>query len=128
MTPLMGVLLYIGTYRLYVEILNNQGLKTGLKDDSKWQKSMNFPYWDNWSWTHLIYGGLAAIFKFNFVTIFSFSIINEFFYEPYRCHKYSQGDKTINYAKKCDPLGHKVADTVYTLVGYELLKRIRLNR
>ena len=50
------------------------------------------------------------------------STMNEFIYEPYRCEKFAKGDLSINYAQYCDSGGHKVADTLYTMVGYGLLK------
>ena len=125
MNPLIGIITYVGTYKLYVEGLNMYGLKSGFKGRGKWKKAITFPYWDNWSWTHIIWGGFGAILNLNIGTMFALSAMNEFIYEPYRCEKYAKGDLNINYAQHCDPVGHKVADAIYTMVGYGLIKPLR---
>ena len=125
MKPIIGVATYVGLYRLYVELLNNHGLKTGFKAKGSWNKSIKFPFWDNWSYTHLIWGAFAHLLKINTATIFGLSFVNEFIYEPYRCNQFSSGNKSINYAQYCDPLGHKVADIIYTMIGYGLISYLR---
>ncbi len=118
MKPVLGIITYVGLYGIYVEALNRHGLKTDFKRKGSWNKSTRFPYWDNWSYTHLLWGGFANMLKINTPSTFALSFINEFIYEPYRCNKYSSGDTNISYAQFCDPVGHKVADTIYTMLGY----------
>jgi hypothetical protein len=115
------VIPYIGLYGVYVLILNEHGLMSGFKRKEGWQKSTEFPYWDNWAWTHFVWGALGSIFNLNTPAMVTLAFANEFIYEPYRCKKYGEGDKSIYYAQYCDSLGHKVADFIYTLAGYGLM-------
>ena len=124
MNPLLSVVFYVGLYRIYVEFLNRKGLKTGFKRKGGWVKSLTFPYWDNWAWTHLAWGALGGVMGLNLATMATLSVLNEFMYEHSRCQRYSEGDKSIYYAQYCDPFGHKVADATYTLVGYAMFKAL----
>lgn len=122
---MIGIIMYIGTYGIYVSKLNKIGLETGFKRKGAWQKSIIFPYWDNWSGTHLIWGGFGALLNLTTSTMVVLSILNEFYYEPNRCAKYKKGDTSISYAQHCDSKGHKIADTLYTLLGYGIVKTLK---
>jgi len=114
----------VGLYRIYVEFLNRKGMNTDFKRKGGWVKSLTFPYWDNWAWTHLIWGAIGGVMGLNLATMTTLSILNEFMYEPSRCQRYAAGDKSIYYAQYCDPFGHKVADATYTMIGYSLFNAL----
>ena len=51
-----------------------------------WQKAESFPYWDNWSWTHIGWGALASLMGLSTPTFVVINAANELILEKALCH------------------------------------------
>ena len=117
-------LVFIAGSLVYVAIVNAIGLKYG-KPGGKWDKSTKFPYWDNWSYTHLAWGAIAGLMGITPQAFLAINLGEEFVFEPALAYGKSKGLDWIVFSSVPDPFPHKVADAIYSQAGHTMAYTIR---
>jgi hypothetical protein len=88
-----------------------------------WQKAESFPYWDNWSWTHIGWGALASLMGLSIPTFIVINAANELILEKALCHA-ADNIEAIKFSANCDPWPHIAADFTYGMIGYMVAKQV----
>jgi len=118
------VVKYVGTYFVYIIIVNQivwMIKQKGIKMGPGWEKAKKFPYFDNWTATHMGWSIIAAMVGIKPGTFLLLNLGNEFILEPLLAYGHNAGISYIMFASEHDPFWHKVADAAYSQATHDLV-------
>lgn len=107
-------------YAAWVIGFNTLGLMFGKLGPAQGKKAKRFPYFDNWTYTHFLWGGVGGYMGLKPLTFTVLNFLNEFGLEPLMAYAHSKGATWISFASEPDPFYHKVADFLYAETAYAI--------
>jgi hypothetical protein len=115
---------YVGLYTIYCIGIDALDRNTDLlqKQTGFYGKAENFPYFDAWSLTHILWGVIASKMNVSFRNYMILNVSNEVLLEQFIC-RYAKNNKFIHFSKQCDSIPHQVADILFGTLGYLMVKK-----